>query len=162
MSCRLWVIDHESQTKLSNLFASQQARPAQLRGVSGCAVVQSLPVLSVCAVVQSPPVVAVCAVVQSLTLLSVRAVMQSLPLLSVCAVLQHLPLLSVCAVMQSMPLLSVCAKVRSSTSVFCPSVGARLMSHRDCRGWRLVVTGHSLGAGASVLVALYLRNFFPK
>lgn len=33
---------------------------------------------------------------------------------------------------------------------------------RDCRGWRLVVTGHSLGAGASVLVALYLRNFFPK
>ncbi|KAL0029095.1 hypothetical protein WJX77_006448 [Trebouxia sp. C0004] len=33
---------------------------------------------------------------------------------------------------------------------------------RDCRGWRLVVTGHSLGAGASVLIALYLRNFFPK
>jgi len=33
---------------------------------------------------------------------------------------------------------------------------------RDCRGWGLVVTGHSLGAGASVLIALYLRNFFPK
>eukprot|EP00891_Asterochloris_glomerata_P009487 jgi/Astpho2/9487/fgenesh1_pg.00145_%23_78_t len=32
----------------------------------------------------------------------------------------------------------------------------------DCRGWRLVVTGHSLGAGAAVLVALYLRNFFPR
>ena len=28
------------------------------------------------------------------------------------------------------------------------------------RGWRVVVTGHSLGAGASVLVALYLRNYF--
>eukprot|EP00884_Botryococcus_braunii_P013120 jgi/Botrbrau1/21809/Bobra.0190s0029.1 len=32
---------------------------------------------------------------------------------------------------------------------------------RDCRGWRLVVTGHSLGAGAAVLVSLYLRNFWP-
>ncbi|KAL3156144.1 hypothetical protein ABBQ32_012435 [Trebouxia sp. C0010 RCD-2024] len=41
-----------------------------------------------------------------------------------------------------------------------PVPGARVQ--RDCRGWRLVVTGHSLGAGASVLVALYLRNFFPK
>lgn len=25
----------------------------------------------------------------------------------------------------------------------------------------MVVTGHSLGAGAAALVALYLRNFFP-
>ena len=29
------------------------------------------------------------------------------------------------------------------------------------RGWGVVVTGHSLGAGAAALVALYLRNFFP-
>lgn len=41
-----------------------------------------------------------------------------------------------------------------------PVQGSKI--NRDCRGWRLVVTGHSLGAGASVLVALYLRNFFPK
>ena len=30
-----------------------------------------------------------------------------------------------------------------------------------CRGWRVVTTGHSLGAGVAALVALYLRNFFP-
>ena len=32
----------------------------------------------------------------------------------------------------------------------------------DCRDWRLVITGHSLGAGAAALVALYVHNFFPK
>ncbi|KAK9805494.1 hypothetical protein WJX72_001323 [[Myrmecia] bisecta] len=30
----------------------------------------------------------------------------------------------------------------------------------DCRGYGVVVTGHSLGAGAAILVGLYLRNFF--
>ena len=32
----------------------------------------------------------------------------------------------------------------------------------DCRHWKLVLTGHSLGAGAASLVALYAHNFFPK
>ena len=32
----------------------------------------------------------------------------------------------------------------------------------DCHDWRLVITGHSLGAGAAALVALYVHNFFPK
>lgn len=32
----------------------------------------------------------------------------------------------------------------------------------DCRQWKLVLTGHSLGAGAASLVALYAHNFFPK
>lgn len=32
----------------------------------------------------------------------------------------------------------------------------------DCRGWKLVMTGHSLGAGAAALVALYVHNFFPR
>ncbi|KAK9826366.1 hypothetical protein WJX81_002936 [Elliptochloris bilobata] len=36
-----------------------------------------------------------------------------------------------------------------------------LRASADCRGWGVVVTGHSLGAGAAALVALYLRNFFP-
>ncbi len=31
-----------------------------------------------------------------------------------------------------------------------------------CRNWRIVVTGHSLGAGAAALVALYIRSFYPK
>lgn len=31
-----------------------------------------------------------------------------------------------------------------------------------CRNWSIVVTGHSLGAGAAVLVALYIRSFYPK
>lgn len=30
-----------------------------------------------------------------------------------------------------------------------------------CAGYRLVVTGHSLGAGVAFLLALYLRQFFP-
>ena len=42
----------------------------------------------------------------------------------------------------------------------------QVMSRRrdvvDCRDWRLVITGHSLGAGAAALVALYVHNFFPK
>ncbi|KAK9847646.1 hypothetical protein WJX84_000251 [Apatococcus fuscideae] len=42
-----------------------------------------------------------------------------------------------------------------------PSRGRRKRELPDCRGYSLVVTGHSLGAGASVLIALYLRNYFP-
>lgn len=30
-----------------------------------------------------------------------------------------------------------------------------------CHGWRLVLSGHSLGAGCAFLLALYLRHFFP-
>ena len=30
------------------------------------------------------------------------------------------------------------------------------------RGWSIVVTGHSLGAGAAALVALYIRSFYPN
>ncbi len=36
------------------------------------------------------------------------------------------------------------------------------MKDVDCREWKLVVTGHSLGAGAAALVALYAHNFFPR
>lgn len=32
----------------------------------------------------------------------------------------------------------------------------------DTTGWQLVVTGHSLGAGAAALVALYAHNYFPR
>lgn len=32
----------------------------------------------------------------------------------------------------------------------------------DCSGWRLVVTGHSLGAGAAALLALLLRPSYPN
>ena len=31
-----------------------------------------------------------------------------------------------------------------------------------CRNWQIVATGHSLGAGASALVALYIRSFYPR
>jgi sn1-specific diacylglycerol lipase len=30
-----------------------------------------------------------------------------------------------------------------------------------CAGWALVLTGHSLGAGAAFLMGLYLRRHFP-
>lgn len=33
---------------------------------------------------------------------------------------------------------------------------------RLCRNWRIVTTGHSLGAGVSALVALYIRSFYPN
>jgi len=39
---------------------------------------------------------------------------------------------------------------------------ARQLRDMDCREWKLVVTGHSLGAGAAALVALYAHNFFPR
>ncbi|CAL8465267.1 g4802 [Coccomyxa elongata] len=32
----------------------------------------------------------------------------------------------------------------------------------DCRNWSIVLTGHSLGAGAAALVALYIRSFYPN
>ena len=32
----------------------------------------------------------------------------------------------------------------------------------DCRDWKIVVTGHSLGAGAAALVALYIHNYFSR
>jgi pimeloyl-ACP methyl ester carboxylesterase len=39
-------------------------------------------------------------------------------------------------------------------------VAALVQRKLDCRGWRLVLTGHSLGAGAAALLALYLRSRF--
>lgn len=30
-----------------------------------------------------------------------------------------------------------------------------------CHGWRLMLSGHSLGAGCAFLLGLYLRHFFP-
>ena len=36
-----------------------------------------------------------------------------------------------------------------------------LQQQVDCQGWRLVITGHSLGGGAAALVALKLRAAFP-
>ena len=40
-------------------------------------------------------------------------------------------------------------------------VASLLQQQVDCSGWRLVVTGHSLGAGAASLVALKLHGTFP-
>ncbi|KAK9802679.1 hypothetical protein WJX73_004994 [Symbiochloris irregularis] len=40
-------------------------------------------------------------------------------------------------------------------------IGRHKLRH-DCQGWGVVVTGHSLGAGAGVLVALYLNNYFQN
>ena len=44
-----------------------------------------------------------------------------------------------------------------------PAEYKRLLTQRgvDCRGWRLVVTGHSLGAAVAALVAVHLREQFP-
>ena len=40
---------------------------------------------------------------------------------------------------------------------------AALMQRKlDCRNWRLVLTGHSLGAGAAALIALHLRGRFSS
>jgi hypothetical protein len=39
-------------------------------------------------------------------------------------------------------------------------VAALMQRKLDCRGWRLVVTGHSLGAGAAALIALHLYGRF--
>ena len=33
---------------------------------------------------------------------------------------------------------------------------------RARRNWQIVATGHSLGAGAAALVALYIRSFYPR
>ena len=40
-------------------------------------------------------------------------------------------------------------------------VAAIVQRKLDCRGWRLVVTGHSLGAGAAALIAMRLHGRFP-
>lgn len=38
---------------------------------------------------------------------------------------------------------------------------AAIMNRKlDCKGWRLVITGHSLGAGAAALIALKLYGRF--
>ena len=40
---------------------------------------------------------------------------------------------------------------------------AALMQRKlDCRNWRLVLTGHSLGAGAAALIALHLKGRFAS
>ncbi len=40
---------------------------------------------------------------------------------------------------------------------------AALMQRKlDCRDWKLVLTGHSLGAGAAALIALHLRGRFSS
>ena len=40
---------------------------------------------------------------------------------------------------------------------------AALMQRKlDCRNWRLVLTGHSLGAGAAALIALHLSGRFSS
>ena len=41
-------------------------------------------------------------------------------------------------------------------------VAALVQRKLDCKGWRLVVTGHSLGAGAAALIALHLYGRFPS
>lgn len=39
-------------------------------------------------------------------------------------------------------------------------MGAEFVPHMDSQGWRLVITGHSLGAGAATLLTLKLRDRF--
>ena len=39
-------------------------------------------------------------------------------------------------------------------------VGARMAKDIDIKGYKLVVTGHSLGAGAAALISLKLRGNF--
>ena len=41
-------------------------------------------------------------------------------------------------------------------------VAALMQRYLDCRNWRLVLTGHSLGAGAAALIALHLSGRFPS
>ena len=41
-------------------------------------------------------------------------------------------------------------------------VAALMQRKLDCRDWRLVLTGHSLGAGAAALIALHLRGRFSS
>ncbi|EIE20387.1 alpha/beta-hydrolase [Coccomyxa subellipsoidea C-169] len=41
-------------------------------------------------------------------------------------------------------------------------VAALMQRKLDCRDWRLVLTGHSLGAGAAALMALHLSGRFPN
>lgn len=41
-------------------------------------------------------------------------------------------------------------------------VAALMQRKLDCRDWRLVLTGHSLGAGAAALMALHLSGRFPS
>ena len=41
-------------------------------------------------------------------------------------------------------------------------MAALIQRKLDCKGWRLVVTGHSLGAGAAALIALHLYGRFPS
>jgi len=41
-------------------------------------------------------------------------------------------------------------------------VAALMQRKLDCRNWRLVLTGHSLGAGAAALIALHLSGRFSS
>ena len=41
-------------------------------------------------------------------------------------------------------------------------VGAKMQQEIDTKGYKLVVTGHSLGAGAAALISLKLRDSFDS
>lgn len=41
-------------------------------------------------------------------------------------------------------------------------VGAKMQQEIDVKGFKLVVTGHSLGAGAAALISLKLRDSFDS
>lgn len=55
-----------------------------------------------------------------------------------------------------------CKSCRNSNYVHVLQQLADRLAATDITGWQLVITGHSLGAGAAALVALYAHNFFPR
>ena len=55
-----------------------------------------------------------------------------------------------------------CRMRRGSASQGCMHADTRPGVYARRRNWSIVVTGHSLGAGAAALVALYIRSFYPN